>query len=103
MECKGSICKGQGVLEASREADRAVTKEDIKEVIKEVTAEDLSEAHRAMVTVDIIRATASMEVTRTIITNNTQTRNKEEEARANLGLSGERGCIAWPNTGRLVA
>ena len=44
-------------------------------VIKEVTAEDLSEAHRAMVTVDIIRATASMEVTRTIITNNTQTRN----------------------------
>jgi len=79
MECKGSICKGQGVLEASREADRAVTKEDIKEdikeVIKEVTAEDLSEAHRAMVTVDIIRATASMEVTRTIITNNTSMRN----------------------------
>ena len=75
MVCKGSICKGQEVLEASREVDRAVTKEDIKEVIKEVTAEDLSEAHRAMVTVDIIRATASMEVTRRIISSNTQTRN----------------------------
>jgi len=46
-------------------------------VIKEVTAEDLSEAHRAMVVVDIIKATASMEVTRTIITitNNTPMRN----------------------------
>ena len=75
MECKDSICKGQGVLEASREADRAVTKVVIKEVIKEVTAEDLSEAHRAMVTVDIIRATALTEVTRRIICSNTQMRN----------------------------
>merc|ERR1712192_177182 len=71
------------------------------------TVEDISEAHRAMATVDITRATAPMEVNRTTTTsssnnnnNNILMRNKEEEARAKLCLSGGKGCIAWPNTGR---
>jgi len=107
MVCKGSTCKGGEVLEASREADRVVTKEVIKVVTKEVTEVVISEAHRAMATVDITRATAPMEVNRTTTTsssnnnnNNILMRNKEEEARAKLCLSGGKGCIAWPNTGR---
>jgi len=120
MVCKGSTCKGGEVLEVSREADRvvtkevtkevikedikAVTKEDIKAVTKEVTEVVISEAHRAMATVEFTRATEPMVVTRirtrTITNNNIPTMNLGEEARAKLCLSGGRGCIAWPNTGR---
>lgn len=101
MECKDSTCREGEVLGGSRGADRlvtkVVTKEVIKEAIKEAIVEAISEAHRVMVAVDITRAT----VTRT--TTNSSPTKKEEGGRANLGLSGGRACIAWPNTGRLVA
>merc|ERR1719193_1242448 len=95
MECKDSTCREGEVLEGSRGADRLVIKVVTKEVIKEAIVEATSEVHRVMVAVDITRPT----VTRTT-TNSSPTR-KEEGGRGNLGLSGGRACIAWPNTGRM--
>ena len=95
MECKDSTCREGEVLEGSRGADRLVIKVVTKEVIKEAIVEATSEVHRVMVALGITRAT----VTRTT----TSPTRKEEGGRGNLGLSGGRACIAWPNTGRLVA
>lgn len=95
MECKDLTCREEEALEGSRGEDRLV----IKVVIKKAIVEDTSEAHRVTVAVVITRVTAPVEVTRT--TNNSSLMRKEEEARGgNLGLSGGRACIVWPNTGR---
>jgi len=99
MECKDLTCREEEVLEGSRGEDRLVIKVVIKVVIKKAIVEDTSEAHRVTVAVVITRVTAPVEVTRT--TTNSSLMRKEEEAReGNLGLSGGRACIVWPNTGR---
>ena len=95
MECKDSTCREGEVLEGFRGADKVA----IKLVIKEVIVEDPNEAHRVMAIVVITIVTVPVEVTRTITNSNPM--GKEEGTRGgNLGLSGGRACIVWPNTGR---
>jgi len=103
MECKDLTCREGEVLAGSRGEDRlvikVVIKGVIKEVIKEAIAEDTSEAPKVTAAMVITRVMAPMELTRIPI--NSSPMKKEEGARGgNLGLSGGRACIAWPNTGR---
>ena len=101
MECKDLTCREEEVLEGSRGEDRLVIKVVIKVVIKKAIVEDTSEAHRVTVAVVITTVMAPMELTRIII-NSSPTKKEEGAKGGNLGLSGGRACIAWPNTGRLV-